>query len=139
MRSFRPSYSSALPLKSSITPMATKQWRLSSSTLATILAYSTTSAPLSHEKRMEARMFATTWLTRLLQIYGSNLDPVKDFPTIDRSITAALTDGQNKVREAARVTYWQYAKLSHNTANNIMEDLESNQSTCCHGTSSGSS
>ena len=72
---------------------------------------------------MEARMFATTWLTRLLQIYGSNLDPVKDFPTIDRSITAALTDGQNKVREAARVTYWQYAKLSHNTANKIMEDL----------------
>ena len=73
---------------------------------------------------MEARKFATTWLTQLLQIYGSNLDPVKDFPTIDRSITAALTDGHISVREAARVTYWQYAKLSHNTANKIMEDLD---------------
>ena len=72
---------------------------------------------------MEARMFATTWLTQMLQVYEHSLDPVKDFPTIERSITAALNDGHIKVREAARITYWQYAKLSHTTADKIMDDI----------------
>ncbi len=78
-----------------------------------------------HEKSKNIRQFAPNWLTILLQTYQYSLDPDKDYPLIEKAINAGLNDSEKATREAARITYWVYAKLEKNTAYKIMEGLNS--------------
>jgi hypothetical protein len=81
------------------------------------------------EKAASTRLFATGWLTTVLQLYGKQLDPVRDFPKIARALLDGLQDSQNTVREAIRPTYWQYARLPGNDASSIMDKLAKDKAT----------
>ena len=78
-----------------------------------------------HEKNKNIKSFAPAWLSTVLQIYQYTLDADKDYPLIEKAISAGLTDGDKATREATRATYWKYAKLEQNTSLKIMEGLNS--------------
>ena len=82
-----------------------------------------------HEKSKNIRQFAPNWLTILLQTYEYSLDADKDYPLIEKAISAGLNDSEKATREAARITYWVYAKLQKSTAYKIMEGLNSHAAT----------
>jgi len=75
------------------------------------------------EKRVPPRTYAPEWLRIVFQSYKSQIDPDKDSETIRSAIYSGLTDGQVKVRENTRATYWQYAQFDAQGARVIMSGL----------------
>lgn len=75
------------------------------------------------DKRTPPRIFAPEWLRLLLEAYRGQMDDNKDGEAARKAIYEGLTDGQVKVRENSRATFWQYHKYDVQGARMIMGGL----------------
>lgn len=75
------------------------------------------------DKRIPPRVFAPEWLRLLIETYGTQMDDNRDGEVARKAIYEGLTDGQVKVRENSRATFWQYHKYDAQGARMIMGGL----------------
>jgi len=75
------------------------------------------------DKRIPPRIYAPEWLRLLIETYRGQMDDNKDGDAARKAIYEGLTDGQVKVRENSRATYWEYHKYDAQGARMIMGGL----------------
>ncbi|KEF55066.1 uncharacterized protein A1O9_08719 [Exophiala aquamarina CBS 119918] len=77
----------------------------------------------SRDKRIPPRTYAPEWLCLLIKTYRGQMDDNKDGDAARKAIYEGLTDGQVKVRENSRATFWEYHKYDAQGARMIMGGL----------------
>lgn len=75
------------------------------------------------DKRIPPRTYAPEWLRLLIENYRGQMDDNKDGDAARKAIYEGLTDGQVKVRENSRATFWEYHKYDPQGARMIMGGL----------------
>lgn len=77
------------------------------------------------DRRVPPRTYAPEWLRILIDNYRSQMDLEKDGAAAQKAIYEGLTDGQVKVRENSRATYWTFHSYDVRGARMIIGGLNS--------------